>query len=127
VEASRSVKLERLPEPWLDPDSTAQVNQMFYGPEPHSYFKTRLALLLVMAGKPEALRDIFREGVRTRASPRAVQSIPCKSRVEPSTSVKRKVTVPDGRSRTRLSQAEGSKQAKPGAGEPPVWGRSRTT
>ena len=32
------MKLEPLPDPWLDPESIAHANKMFYDVEPHEYF-----------------------------------------------------------------------------------------
>ena len=46
------MKLERLPEPWLDDTSIAHASEMFYSGEPHEYFAHRLALQVLAAGKP---------------------------------------------------------------------------
>jgi hypothetical protein len=55
--------LERLPDPWLDSEGAAHLNGIFYRGEPHEYFLSHLALLLVAAGKPEVIEDAIRSGV----------------------------------------------------------------
>ncbi len=57
--------LEELPDPWLDPESVANINAMFYGSEPHEYFSNRLGLLVLAAGATvslieEAIRRMYR-------------------------------------------------------------------
>jgi hypothetical protein len=57
------VILEELPDPWLDPESLANVNAMFYGSEPHEYFSHRLELLILAAGRPEVIEEAIRSGI----------------------------------------------------------------
>lgn len=52
-----------LPPPLLAHESYPELNRTFYGIEPHDYFDVRLALLMVLAGKPGVVRDAIREGL----------------------------------------------------------------
>lgn len=52
-----------LPPPILDGEDFPRLNTWFYAVEPHEYFDKRLGLLVVQAGKPDAVESIIRGGV----------------------------------------------------------------
>jgi hypothetical protein len=63
----KAEKLIKLPEPWLNREQFPHLNRAFYGAEPHVYFDTRLHVLLVAAGDPDAINDALASGVEYRA------------------------------------------------------------
>jgi hypothetical protein len=61
--SSESGDLIQLPAPWLDADAHRELNETFYGTEPHEYFATRLKLLTLHAADPERVDELLSAGV----------------------------------------------------------------
>jgi hypothetical protein len=48
----------------LDPRQFPRINDQFYKAEPADYFESRIRMMVLLAGNPTAVRDLFRQGVK---------------------------------------------------------------
>jgi hypothetical protein len=62
----RPPELIPLPPPWLDAEAYRDLNETFYGTQPHEYFATRLDLLMAYAGAPGRIDEILADGLEYR-------------------------------------------------------------
>jgi hypothetical protein len=57
------LRIVALPKPALDTAEARRLNATFYGTEPHTYFQTRLILLMVAAADPDAINAAVDRGL----------------------------------------------------------------